>query len=127
MGLQGKRSISDHMNEAVNYIKHMQNNINELGAKRDILKKLSNSKLENIESNHASCNLNVHQNNGILRIEFTSGLREEKLKLSQLLKLLAKEGLEVDSCFTTEINGRLLQSVMCEVYTFFSLSYKHYI
>jgi len=121
MGLQGKRSISDHMNEAVNYIKHMQNNNKELGAKRDELKKLSNSKLENIESNHALCNLNVHQNNGILRIEFTSGLRKERLKLSQLLKLLAKEGLEVDSCVTTEINGRLIQSVMCEVYTLFSL------
>ncbi|KAE9620998.1 putative transcription factor bHLH family [Lupinus albus] len=71
--IKGKRSISDHMNEAVNYIKYMQENIKELGAKRDELKKLSTS------------------------------------------KLLVEERLEVVNCLSTEVNGRLLHSVQCEV------------
>ncbi|XP_061359006.1 transcription factor bHLH118-like [Gastrolobium bilobum] len=113
--IKGKRSMSDHMNEAVNYIKHMQNNIKELGAKRDELKKLSNSKMENQESKHTSCNFTLHENNGIVGIEITSGFREESLKLSKLLQLLLDEGLEVVSCLSTDVNGKLFQSVQCEV------------
>ncbi|TKY45080.1 Transcription factor bHLH36 [Spatholobus suberectus] len=117
MGFQGKRSVSDHMNEAVNYIKHMQHNIKELGAKRDELKKLSNySNMENNhEGLHKSRNFTVHENNGIMGIEITSGFREDRPKLSKLLQLLIEEGLEVFSCLSTEVNGRLLHSVQCEV------------
>lgn len=116
MCFQGKRSASDHMNEAINYIKHMQNNINELSAKRDELKKLSNSKKEKLENKHTSCKFSVHENNGILGIEITSGLREKQLKVSELLQLLLQEGYEVFSCISTEVNGRLLHSFQCEVY-----------
>lgn len=116
--IKGKRSISDHMNEAVNYIKHMQNNIKELGVKRDELKKLSN--YSNMEYNHevlhtSSSNFTIHQNNGIVGIEITSGFREERPKLSKLLQLLIEERLEVVNCFSTEVNGRLLHTVQCKV------------
>ncbi|XP_014510613.1 transcription factor bHLH118 [Vigna radiata var. radiata] len=115
--IKGKRSISDHMNEAVNYIKHMQNNIKELVAKRDELKKLSNhSNMENShEGLHTSCNFTVHENNDIIGIEITSGFIEERPKVSKLLQLLIQEGLEVVSCLSSEVNGRLLHSVQCEV------------
>lgn len=103
------------MNEAVSYIKYMQNNINELGAKRDKLKKLPYSKLDNLECKNTSYNFSVHENNGIVGIEITSCLREERLKISELLHMLLQEGLEVLSCFLTEVNGRLLYSVKCEV------------
>ncbi|KAJ1431404.1 Myc-type, basic helix-loop-helix [Sesbania bispinosa] len=117
--IKGKRSISDHMNEAVNYIKHMENKIKELGAKREELKKLfdSKTKMENHEiNNHTSGNFTIHHNNGILGIEITSGggLKEERLKLSKLLQLLLEEGLEV-SCLSNQVNGRLLHSVQFEV------------
>jgi len=105
------------MNEAVNYIKHMQSNIKELVAKRDELKKLSNySNMENShEGLHTSCNFTVHENNGVIGIEITSGFREERPKVSKLLQLLIQEGLEVVSCLSSEVNGRLLHSVQCEV------------
>ncbi|KAK7283690.1 hypothetical protein RIF29_13392 [Crotalaria pallida] len=112
--IKGKRSISDHMNEAVNYIKHMQENIKELGAKRDELKILLNSNQENHESNQASSSFTVHENNGIVGIEITNGLRE-RFTLSKLLQLLLEEGLEVVNCHSTEVNGRMLHSVQCEV------------
>lgn len=115
--IKGKRSMSDHMNEAVNYIKYMQNNIKELGAKRDELKKLSNySNLENNhEGLHPSNNFTIHENNGIMGIEITSDLRAENPKLSKLLQLLIEEGLEVVNCLSTKVNGRLLHTVQCEV------------
>ncbi|KAE9617205.1 hypothetical protein Lal_00034540 [Lupinus albus] len=113
--IKGKRSISEQMNGAVNYIKQMQENIKELGAKKDELKKLTNSKLNNHVNNHSSSPFTIHENNGIVRIEVTIGFIEEKHKLSKLMQLLLEEELDVVNCLSTEINGRLFHSVHCEV------------
>ena len=129
-GFQGKRSVSDQMNEAVNYINQLQKNIKELSAKRDELKKPSNSDVENHETKHASSSFTVHLNNGAAGIEITCAFREEAvLPLSNLLELLFQEGLDVVTCLSTEVNGRLLHSVQCEVRVqwFFSSLYIIYI
>ncbi|KAF7820839.1 transcription factor bHLH118-like [Senna tora] len=122
--IKGKRSVSDHMNEAVNYIKQLQKNIKELGAKRDELKK-KQYHLESNNHHHEShqnpttkfITVHHHNNNGSLGIEITSGFQEERtIKLSKLLELLIQErGLEVVNCVSTKVNGRVLHSVHCEV------------
>ncbi|KOM36032.1 hypothetical protein LR48_Vigan02g218200 [Vigna angularis] len=112
-----KRSMSDQMNEAVNYINHLQKNIKELSEKRDKLKKkvAINSSLESRENKHESCGFTVRQtSSGAVGIEI-SGLSEEGVSLSKLLELLLEEGLEVVCCLSTKVNGRLLHSLQCEV------------
>lgn len=110
--IKGKRSLSDQMNEGVNYINHMKKNIKELSDKRDELKKLSN--LSNLK-NHVSCSFSIHKNNGTIGIEISSFRDKERVPLSKLLEQLMRVGLEVVSCFSIEVNGRLLHSVQCEV------------
>ncbi|KAI4347466.1 hypothetical protein L6164_008278 [Bauhinia variegata] len=115
--IKGKRSISDHMNEAVNYIKQLKKNIKELSAKRDEIKKLSYSCTENHDSNNTSGtgSFVIHENDGAIGIEIANGCREENFPLSKLLELLLEEGLEVVNCLSSEVNGRLIHSVQCEV------------
>ncbi|KAK7391100.1 hypothetical protein VNO78_19461 [Psophocarpus tetragonolobus] len=115
--IKGKRSISDQMNEAVNYINHLQKNIKELNDKKDKLKKeLSiNSSPESHDSKHVYSGFTAHQNSGrVVGIEI-SGFSEEGVPLSKLLELVLEEGLEVLSCLSTQVNGRLLHSLQCEV------------
>ncbi|KAJ7975617.1 transcription factor bHLH [Quillaja saponaria] len=124
--IKGKRSMSDHMNEAVNYIKLLQNNIEEKGAKRDELKNLS-STLNTVDhygngsgsgSGSGSSNscLTVYQSSsGGVEIEITSSSRQVKLPLSRILEVLLEEGLEVVNCVSTKVNGRFLHSIQSEV------------
>ncbi|KAK7343639.1 hypothetical protein VNO77_12542 [Canavalia gladiata] len=118
--IKGKRSISDQMNQTVNYINHLQNNIKQLSDKRDELKKkLSNHHNLQLQShdetNHASSCFTFHHNNGTVGIEITGGFQEKTLPLSKLLELVLEEGLEVVACLSTQVNGRLLHTVQCQV------------
>lgn len=119
--IKGKRSISDHMNEAVSYIKHLQKNIKELGAKRDELKRQysdnSSSNLETPdEGQQKSISFTVHENNnGAVGIEIIRYLEDERFLLSKFLELVLEQGLEVVTCLSSQVNGRILHSVHCEV------------
>ena len=108
------------MNEAVNYINHLQKSITELGAKRDELKKFRNPNTVDPASCEGSLNcFTVHESKGMLGIEMTSSsFREERIfPLSRLLELLIEEGLNVVSCLSSQVNGKLLHSVQCVVRT----------
>ncbi|XP_058751657.1 transcription factor bHLH118-like [Vicia villosa] len=113
--IKGKRSISDQMNEGVNYINHLKKDIKQLSEKRDELKKYYN--LQSLKS-HASCSFSINKNNTTVGIEIST---EEGVPLSKLLEQLLKEGLDVVSCFSIQVNGRLLHSAQCEVIDSMSL------
>lgn len=110
------------MNEAVSYIKHLQKNIKELGGKRDELKKHSdNHSSNNLEipddegQQKKLINFSVHEKNGVVGIEIICNLQDERFLLSKLLESLLEEGLEVVTCLSTQVNGRILHSVNCQV------------
>lgn len=128
MCFQGKRSISDHMQQAVNYINHLQRSIRELNIKRDKLNKIPNY-TSTVTISQGSGNSNcclLSNDNDInvtvapcfcgIEIIIASVLMEEQFPLSRVMQvLLQEEQLNVISCASTRVNDRLLHTIRAEV------------
>ncbi|XP_050266464.1 transcription factor bHLH36-like [Quercus robur] len=117
--IKGKRSASDLINEAANYIKHMTEKIQGLQVERDQLKNLSNSTafIPGIEISN-NCSLNyatVRVSEAGVEILMSSWLREEGFLLSKVLELLLEEGLSVIRCASNKTNQRLFLTIQSEV------------
>ncbi|KAL4604306.1 hypothetical protein ACB092_10G184200 [Castanea dentata] len=117
--IKGKRSVSDLINEAANYIKHMTEKIQGLQVERDQLKNPSNSTafIPGIESSN-NCSLNyvtVRVSEAGIEILMSSWLREEGFLLSKVLELLLEEGLSVIRCSSNKTNERLFLTIQSEV------------
>ncbi|KAK4559919.1 hypothetical protein RGQ29_008920 [Quercus rubra] len=117
--IKGKRSASDLINEAANYIKRMTEKIQGLQVERDQLKNLSNSTafIPGIESSN-NCSLNyatVRVSDAGVEILMSSWLREEGFLLSKVLELLLEEGLSVIRCASNKTNERLFLTIQSEV------------
>ncbi|KAL5570144.1 hypothetical protein UlMin_026719 [Ulmus minor] len=120
--IKGKRSISDQMNGAVNYIKHFTMKIKELGIQRDNLIKRSNlceldPRIRSSTSNYNSSTSNITINFCLSGVEIVYSTMTEIVPLSRVLKLLLGEGLTLVNCVTTKVNDRLLHTIQCEVST----------
>ncbi|KAK1441495.1 hypothetical protein QVD17_07430 [Tagetes erecta] len=107
--IKGNRSISDHMKQAVHYIKEMEENVKGLSAKRDHFKKVvnMNQSLTNNPLNTVSVTL---CNEGV-EILINSCLIEDGFMLSSVLNTLVEEGLNVTSCTLTKVKDRLFHSI----------------
>ncbi|KAK1409177.1 hypothetical protein QVD17_35702 [Tagetes erecta] len=122
--VKGKRSTSDHMHEAVNYIKHMQENIKVLSVKRDRLKKLVEAGApipRTNNTNKASINsllpntVSITSCNGGVQILVNSYSIEDGFPLSRVLNAISDEGCNIVSCTCTKVNQRLIHSIQSEV------------
>ncbi|KAJ8771461.1 hypothetical protein K2173_026638 [Erythroxylum novogranatense] len=116
--VKGKRSMSDHMNEAANYIRHLQNKIKELGAKRDELKKASSSGLNSHVGSSDACSPSavvVRPCLGGIEIGFSGGLWGKSFPLSTVLQVLLEEGIPVANCVTTSVNQTLFHTIHTQV------------
>ncbi|XP_039050599.1 transcription factor bHLH36-like isoform X1 [Hibiscus syriacus] len=118
-GFQGKRAISDHMNEAVSYIKDLQKRIEELSAKRDELKKVlidSSGFRRGTSSDEAfPSSVAVRQSLDGVEVVVSTGVVAQALTLSRVLQLLLEEGLDIVNSISTKIDGGLIHTIKLEV------------
>ncbi|KAJ4832256.1 hypothetical protein Tsubulata_002024 [Turnera subulata] len=117
--LKGKRSTSDHIHEAVNYIKNLEDRIQELSDKKDALKRLSNSASSSSDEvdNLGGCErdtLTVSPCCVGVEVVVNTDIRKG-LPLSRVLKVLVEEGLSVASCVSRKVNWRMLYAIKAEV------------
>ncbi|KAF8412345.1 hypothetical protein HHK36_000307 [Tetracentron sinense] len=110
---KGKRSTSDQLYEAVNYITDLQKKILELSDKRDRLQRWSNLR-SNGSSNSCLC-VTVRSCLAGVEVVISSGKGEKALPFSRVLDVLIEEGLSVLSCSFTKVNGRSLHTIQSEV------------
>ncbi|XP_030533007.1 transcription factor bHLH36-like [Rhodamnia argentea] len=115
--IKGKRSMSDHMNEAVNYIKHLQAKIGELSVKRDDLKSIHSLTALGSPSSDLSCSttFKVNLSTESMEIVISRSIGEKDLLLSTVLELLLQQGIDVVSCFSSRVNDRVGHTIHCEL------------
>ncbi|XP_059275415.1 transcription factor bHLH120-like [Lycium ferocissimum] len=117
--VKGKRSVSDHMHEAVNYIKEMQANINELEKRRDLLTKSSgphgteNGCPNSFTVSPDCVTVSVDCEGGI-QILISVDCKGNCFPLSRLLRGILKQGLKVVSCVSAKWNQRSLHTIQTE-------------
>nr|VDC64116.1 unnamed protein product [Brassica rapa] len=125
---RGKRSSSDHVQEAVNYIKDFEKKIKEISLKRDRIKRsLSHSSstgecsIRSLESSYCSCDgdthINVKVRTCLVGIEIVASccFRQESC-LSSILQLLVQEQcLDVVSCISSRLHPRFIHTIVCEI------------
>ncbi|KAG7654043.1 Myc-type basic helix-loop-helix (bHLH) domain [Arabidopsis suecica] len=134
---KGKRSASDHVLEAVNYIKDLQKKIKDVSEKRDRIKRSithrpSSTGECSIRSSTCSCVGDTHIAVVVrpcligLEIVVSCCYRNESC-LSSVLQLLAQEQcFNVVSCISTRLYQRIVHTIVSEVivHNLFSMIYE---
>ncbi|XP_073306259.1 transcription factor bHLH36-like [Primulina huaijiensis] len=115
--IKGKRSVSDHMQEAVNYIKHMQERIQELKMRLEKRSNFSGTKMASSNSNEKLVNrVVVTPGREGVEILISSSCKSFGLGLSGVLQELQARGLNVVSCLSTKENDqRFLHKIHAEL------------
>ncbi|KAL8161883.1 hypothetical protein V2J09_013372 [Rumex salicifolius] len=136
--VKGKRSMSDHIAQSANYIKHLEGRIKELGGTRDQLTESSNIDNHAVVAVAAAASAGAHHSttatsptimmmttrrNNVevfvgsagLQVQISCGEDYPPI-LSTSLKVLLQAGLDVVSCVTNRLSGGgLLHNIHCQV------------
>ncbi|CAK8532531.1 unnamed protein product [Lathyrus sativus] len=118
--IKGKRSISDHVNEAMNYVNHLQTKVKQLEAKKEELLKMSslNTNVPQNDSSSSTTNLQpfviVQPFPGGIEIVCSHSFNKCLFPLSKVLFMVIKEGLNVISCTSNKIDGRFIYTIRSE-------------
>ncbi|KAK6125939.1 hypothetical protein DH2020_040328 [Rehmannia glutinosa] len=121
--IKGKRSISDQIQEAMNYIKHMERNNKELRMQRDKLKKMSSKSAGSEKGSSNSVNLancvTVSSCRYGVEVSVSCGINEveDGFSLSRVLMELLETGLHIVNDLTY-INLPELQQRLANVINF---------
>ncbi|CAN4102989.1 unnamed protein product [Withania somnifera] len=117
--LMGKRSISDHIEEIVEYVKDLSKNIEDFERKRDSLKQMKDTICSSqLAPSSSSMKLSDYEDKIIVKlcnegVEISVG----GLSLSKVLRVLMKEGLIVKSCVSSTVNQKLIHIIQSKVDT----------
>ncbi|KAI4372204.1 hypothetical protein MLD38_010468 [Melastoma candidum] len=120
--LKGKRSISDHIHQAVNYIRHRQNKIRVLTEKRDELKRRTELRTDQPHLTELPEQASFDPQDiviinpcmeGVEIIINTSG--RQGIPMSRILKVLMRGGINVTRTNSTQLNERVVHSIHAEV------------
>ncbi|KAJ1423877.1 Myc-type, basic helix-loop-helix [Sesbania bispinosa] len=108
--IKGKRSTSDHMHEGTKYIKHLENKVKQLQAKKDELMKLSNLSI------HPETYVIVHPcSGGGVQIKCSYSFRKHDFPLSRMLHIVLKQGLNVVNCVSIKTDDhRFIHAIRSE-------------
>ncbi|KAI4383078.1 hypothetical protein MLD38_008958 [Melastoma candidum] len=106
-----KRSTSDLMNEARNYISCMQSKVRDLYLRRDELKRIQDSSSLDCYLRNDT-DVEVRSWEGGLQVMIS---RERRILASKALNVLSElDGLTVVSCIQTKANSTMLLTIHCE-------------
>lgn len=112
--IRGKRSVSDHIHESVNYIKAQEKNIKELSIKRDKLQKMSNSNVASTSTENSINNVTISPWFGGFEILITSVVGEDVFPLARVLQVVLEEGFNVTNYVSMQARGKLFVTIKLE-------------
>ncbi|KZV51892.1 hypothetical protein F511_09156 [Dorcoceras hygrometricum] len=107
--IKGKRSISDHIHEAVNYIEHKKKNIRDLKMRRDQL--MERSELSETPNHSVMVNAETRG----VEILISTCSKNRRFRISTVFVELMETGLNVVAWVTTEANGKFIHKIQAEV------------
>ncbi|KAM3269261.1 transcription factor bHLH91-like [Capsicum chacoense] len=113
--LMGKRAISDHLEEIVDYVKDLRKDIEELERKRESLKEKKNmtpSSSSSMKLSDDEDRITVKSCNEEVEISVKGGI-----PISKVVKVVMKEGLIVNSCVSSTVGQSLHHIIQSEVNT----------
>ncbi|CAN1265107.1 Transcription factor bHLH36 [Linum perenne] len=112
---QGKKSKSDQMGEAANYIRHLKSNVQQLTNRRDNLLKgralssnpSSTSSSGTSSGHNTTSSVAVRQRFEGVEVVLSSGKKRQNdvVVLSRVMEAVVEEGFDVTSCVATQIDG----------------------
>ena len=127
--LQRKRTVSDQVLEAVTYVRHLQQNVQDLSAEREKMKADSHQnakvsmeksvdKIPDRNREYPSLKINSDREYPSLKINsVSSGVQiwtnslEHEIVYSEILLALVEGGLEVVSAASSAINNRVYHTI----------------
>ncbi|KAL5069995.1 hypothetical protein RYX36_020882, partial [Vicia faba] len=119
--IKGKRSVSDHIGEAANYVQILKEKVKELEIKRDKLKEIISSSMVETgnelpadPSSLVKC-VNINLIPDGVEIVICSGFEGCRMRLSDLMKIIVlEEGCDVVHCVTNQVNGKIFHTIKSE-------------
>ncbi|KAF3668280.1 hypothetical protein FXO37_09609 [Capsicum annuum] len=113
--LMGKRAISDHLEEIVDYVKDLRRDIEDLERKREGLKEKKNI----IAPSSSSYSMKLSDDEDRIVVKYSCNEVEISVKggisLSKVVKVVMKEGLIVNSCVSSMVDQSLLHIIQSKV------------